>query len=125
MFGGFGTNPSTAQTTGFSTTGEWTRDLVPIGFSLIFIPSGGAFGQTPSNTASVFGAPKPATGFGTTGAFGSTGFGSTPSTTATTTGAFGQPSTSTAGTFGNAGMFGNKPPFGTSKYVRCSSKSVF
>jgi len=28
MFGGFGTNPSRTQTTGFSTTGEWTRDLV-------------------------------------------------------------------------------------------------
>jgi hypothetical protein len=28
MFGGFGTNPSTTQTTGFGTTGEWTRDLV-------------------------------------------------------------------------------------------------
>ena len=28
MFGGFGTNPSTTQTTGFSTTGRWIRDLV-------------------------------------------------------------------------------------------------
>ena len=28
MFGGFGTNPSTTQTTGFSTTSEWIRDLM-------------------------------------------------------------------------------------------------
>ncbi|KAF9780056.1 nucleoporin autopeptidase-domain-containing protein [Thelephora terrestris] len=92
MFGGFGTNPSTTQTTGFGATG-------------------GAFGQPPSNTTSVFGAPKPATGFGSTGAFGSTGFGTTAGTT--TTSAFGQPSTSTTGAFGNTGIFGNKPAFGT------------
>jgi hypothetical protein len=82
---------------------------------LTFVLSGGAFGQTPSNTASVFGAPKPATGFGATGTFGTTGFGSTTATS--TTGAFGQPSTSTTGAFGNTGIFGNKPAFGTSEHV--------
>lgn len=82
---------------------------------LTSVLSGGAFGQTPSNTTSVFGAPKPATGFSTTGAFGSTGFGTTPGTN--TTSAFGQPSTSTTGAFGNTGLFGNKPAFGTSEHL--------
>jgi len=114
MFGGFGTNPGTTQTTGF-TTGGWTSGA-SIDFKLTFISSGGAFGQTPSNTASVFGAQKPATGFGTTGTFGSTGFG--PATGTTTAGAFGQPSTSTTGGgFGNTGIFGSKPAFGTSERV--------
>ena len=89
---------------------------------LTHVLPGGTFGQTPSNTASVFGAPKPATGFGATGAFGSTGFGSTAGTS--TTGAFGQPSTSTTGTFGNTGIFGNKPAFGTSKHVPSIFKGI-
>ncbi|OSD04447.1 hypothetical protein PYCCODRAFT_1407337 [Trametes coccinea BRFM310] len=94
----------------------------------------GAFGSTnSSNTGGgLFGAPKPATGFGafggggtsafgstttTTPAFGSGGgaFGSTPAapTTSTGTGLFGaQPSTST-GAFGGGGLFGaNKPATG-------------
>ena len=64
----------------------------------------------------MFGAPKPAAGFGSTGAFGSTGFGPGTGTT-TTASAFGQPSTSTTGAFGNTGIFGNKPAFGTSKHI--------
>ena len=122
MFGGFGTNPSTTQATGFGTTSEWLQDFAHQ-WILISISSGGTFGQNPPNTASVFGAPKPAAGFGTTGTFGTSGFGSTTGTT--TTGAFGQPSTTnTTGAFGNTNMFGNKPGFGTSKRVSLGSPSI-
>lgn len=114
MFGGFGTNPSTTPASSFSTTDLKSRPSVsspPVSTA----GGGGVFGQTPANTTSVFGAPKPATGFGGTGSFGSTGFGSTPGPT--TTGAFGQQSSSTTGTFGSTGIFGSKPAFGTSEHV--------
>ena len=87
---------------------------------LILVLSGGAFGQTLSNTASLFCAPKPAAG---TGVFGFTGFGST--TGSTTTSMFDQRSTSTAGAFGNTGTFGNEPTFGTSTQPYRSSQSLF
>lgn len=37
MFGGFGTNPGTTQTTGFGTTGRWPQD--PIHQSISHLPS--------------------------------------------------------------------------------------
>ena len=85
---------------------------------LILVLSGGAFGQTLSNTTSLFCAPKPAAG---TGVFGFTGFGST--TGSTTANMFGR--TSTAGAFGNTGIFGNEPTFGTSTQPYRSSQSLF
>ena len=87
-----------------------SRTSIDLKLTLVLL--GGAFGQTPSNTTSLFGAP-PATGFGVTGAFGPTRSGSTTRSTATNM--FGQPSTNTTGAFGNTGIFGNKPAFGTSK----------
>lgn len=73
----------------------------------------GAFGatnnQANNSTASAFGAPKPATGFGAFGGGGTSAFGSGGGTSAfgnagqATTSAFGQPANNNTSAFGNTG----------------------
>jgi nuclear pore complex protein Nup98-Nup96 len=110
MFGNISTTPSTNPgTSAFGT------EFLPTYFFLSILLTG-TFGGNPSTGNSVFGAPKPATGFGAfsagTGAFGSgtSAFGQ-PATTSTAS-AFGQPSTSTSAFGGGSNLFGNKSAFG-------------
>jgi hypothetical protein len=88
--------------------------------------AGSAFGSAPAaGGTSLFGAPKPATGFG---AFGGGGGGATFGSTSnfgqnTNAGAsaFGQPSTSTSAFGSGGGLFGNNKPsagFGTTQCRR-------
>lgn len=118
MFGG-------AATTGTSAFGGGA-----FSFSLLIVPltrdrpAGSAFGATNTANATnpIFGAPKPATGFGSFGggtvAFGGGGgaFGQTSTNPTASTSAFGQPTTTGTSAFGAAtgtGLFGaNKPATG-------------
>lgn len=120
MFGNMGTANTT--TPAFGTP---IRPPVATSSSQMNPGSTGAFGTTnaASTGGSLFGAPKPSTGFGAfsggTGAFGSGGagtgaFGSTPAAgTSSGTGLFGGASTANtagSGAFGGSSLFGAPKP---------------
>jgi len=98
-------------------------------FVHVVIFSTGAFSNNNNSVGSVFGAPKPATGFGAFGGNGTSTFGGGTGAFGSggTTSAFGQPSTSTntGSVFGGggAGIFGQNK--GTSAFGSTTSESNF